>query len=162
MPMRVIGEPCHHDYMAGIGSIAGRTVWTTALALSCSCVLWPAWAAPPLARPVARAASQLPHLDLRPPSVHEMHGLGGSRAGTMERPSWDGSPGTMGSRDSTLPALGGRVGETRVMSRAEAFARRLHREGLPLARLWENHSALVSLGLNPKGKPGLWLVQKTH
>jgi hypothetical protein len=42
------------------------------------------------------------------------------------------------------------------------FANRIRHEGLPLARLWENHSALISLGLNPKGKPGLWLVQKTH
>jgi hypothetical protein len=58
--------------------------------------------------------------------------------------------------------LGADVGEARVMSRAESFARRFHREGLPVARLWENHSALVSLGLNGKGKPGLWLVQKTH
>ena len=31
-----------------------------------------------------------------------------------------------------------------------------------MARLFENKSALVHLGLNPKGKPGLWLVQKTH
>jgi hypothetical protein len=48
------------------------------------------------------------------------------------------------------------------MSTAEAFAQRFHREGLPVARLWENHAALVSLGLNQKGKPGLWVVQKTH
>lgn len=54
------------------------------------------------------------------------------------------------------------AGQTREMSGVEAFARRFHREGLPLARLWENHSALVSLGLNQKGKPGLWLVQKTR
>ena len=37
---------------------------------------------------------------------------------------------------------------------------RLHREGLPMARLWENKSALLSLGLNKKGKPGLWTIQK--
>jgi hypothetical protein len=36
----------------------------------------------------------------------------------------------------------------------------LRREGLPIARLWENKSALLSLGLNKKGKPGLWIVQK--
>jgi hypothetical protein len=36
----------------------------------------------------------------------------------------------------------------------------VRREGLPLARLWENKSALLSLGLNKKGKPGLWIVQK--
>jgi hypothetical protein len=44
----------------------------------------------------------------------------------------------------------------------EELVLRFHREGLPIARLWENKSALVSLGFNPKGKPGLWLTQKTH
>jgi hypothetical protein len=42
------------------------------------------------------------------------------------------------------------------------FVRRVHHEGLPVARLFESKSALVHLGLSPKGKPGLWLVQKTR
>jgi hypothetical protein len=42
----------------------------------------------------------------------------------------------------------------------EELLRRVHREGLPVARLWENKSALVSLGLNQRGKPGLWIIQK--
>jgi hypothetical protein len=42
------------------------------------------------------------------------------------------------------------------------FVRKVHREGLPVARLFETKSALVHLGLSPRGKPGLWLVQKTH
>jgi hypothetical protein len=50
----------------------------------------------------------------------------------------------------------------RTMSQAEIFARRIHREGLPLARLWESKSALISIGLNRKGKPGLWLTQKVQ
>jgi hypothetical protein len=82
-------------------------------------------------------------------------------AASADRPSW-GRPRTPGGRESNLPALGADAGEVRTMSRAESFARRVHREGLPLARLWENHSALVSVGLNAKGKPGLWLVQKTR
>jgi hypothetical protein len=45
-------------------------------------------------------------------------------------------------------------------SRAEELTRRLHREGLPVARLWETRSAMVSLGLSPRGKPGIWLIQK--
>jgi hypothetical protein len=61
-----------------------------------------------------------------------------------------------------LPDLGANVTQSRLPSRAEEFARRVHREGLPVARLWENKSALVSLGLNEKGKPGLWVMQKTH
>jgi hypothetical protein len=42
------------------------------------------------------------------------------------------------------------------------FVRKVHREGLPVARLFETKSALVHLGLSPRGKPGLWLVQKTR
>jgi hypothetical protein len=52
--------------------------------------------------------------------------------------------------------------QTRIPGRVEELALRFHREGLPIARLWENKSALLSLGLNQKGKPGLWIVQKTR
>jgi hypothetical protein len=69
-------------------------------------------------------------------------------------------PSMGGERHIDLPALGGEGAQTRMPSRAEEFARRVHREGLPLARLWENKSALLSLGLNKKGQPGLWIVQK--
>jgi hypothetical protein len=65
-------------------------------------------------------------------------------------------------RQIELPALGTEGAQVRTQSRVEEFARRVHREGLPVARLWENKSALVSLGLNKKGKPGLWLIQKVH
>lgn len=51
--------------------------------------------------------------------------------------------------------------QTRVGG-VEAMAQRFRHEGLPVARLWENHAALISLGLNSKGKPGIWLVQKIH
>ncbi len=44
----------------------------------------------------------------------------------------------------------------------EEFVHRVHREGLPVARLFETRSALLHLGFSPRGKPGLWLVQKTH
>lgn len=56
--------------------------------------------------------------------------------------------------------LGGRGLAMKNTSRAEELTRRLHREGLPVARLWETRSAMVSLGLNPRGKPGIWLIQK--
>jgi hypothetical protein len=42
------------------------------------------------------------------------------------------------------------------------IAQRVRREGLPVARLFETKSALLHLGLNQRGKPGLWLVQKTR
>jgi len=60
-----------------------------------------------------------------------------------------------------LPALGPDA-RPQTMSTAEAWARRWHHEGLPVARLWQNRSALLSLGLSPRGKPGLWLIQKTQ
>jgi hypothetical protein len=59
-------------------------------------------------------------------------------------------------------ALG--VGETnfRTMGQAEILALRIRREGLPFARLLESKSALLSIGLNQRGKPGLWVTQKVH
>jgi len=69
----------------------------------------------------------------------------------------------LGTNDRTrLPALGAGELNFRTMSQAEIFARRVHREGLPVARLWESKSAFLSIGLNQRGKPGLWLTQKTH
>jgi hypothetical protein len=68
-----------------------------------------------------------------------------------------GAPGQL-----QLPGLGSEGAHAPMRGRAEEFVRRVHREGLPVARLWENKSALVHLGFNQKGKPGLWLVQKFH
>jgi hypothetical protein len=146
--------------MGGIGNNMASLV--TALTLSCGSMILPAWASPPFSRPAAgTASSRPPHLDLRPPSAREVEAF---PAASAEHSTWGGlrKPGTLAGRDGNLPAFGADVGHARVMSPAESFARRVHREGLPVARLWENHSALVSLGLNAKGKPGLWLVQKTH
>jgi hypothetical protein len=61
-----------------------------------------------------------------------------------------------------LPALVSGEENVRTMSQPEIIARRIHREGLPVARLWESRSALISIGLNQKGKPGLWLIQKVR
>jgi hypothetical protein len=57
-----------------------------------------------------------------------------------------------------------RLGETnfRTMSQTQVLALRIRREGLPIARLLESKSALLSIGLNQRGKPGLWLTQKVH
>ena len=67
------------------------------------------------------------------------------------------------------PAEGNRFAELRtgelhfqMMSQSQILVRRIHREGLPVARLWDSKSALVSIGLNQRGKPGLWLTQKIH
>jgi hypothetical protein len=68
----------------------------------------------------------------------------------------------LGTDDRVRPALGAGELSFRTMGQAEIIARRVHQEGLPVARLWESKSALVSFGLNQKGKPGLWLTQKVH
>jgi hypothetical protein len=67
-----------------------------------------------------------------------------------------------GQEQIQLSGLNSETPPARIPGRVEELALRFHREGLPIARLWENKSALVSLGLNQKGKPGLWIVQKTR
>jgi hypothetical protein len=66
--------------------------------------------------------------------------------------------------DDRIQARALSIGELnfRVMSQAQFLASRVHREGLPLARLFESKSALLSVGLNKRGKPGLWFTQQTH
>lgn len=59
-----------------------------------------------------------------------------------------------------LPLLGSEGMHARPS--IQEFVQKVHREGLPVARLFETKSALLHLGLSPRGKPGLWLVQKTH
>jgi len=58
------------------------------------------------------------------------------------------------------PGLGTRETRFPAMNPTETLLHRVHREGVPIVRLWNSHSALLSIGLNQKGKPGLWLIQK--
>lgn len=65
-------------------------------------------------------------------------------------------------RSSTV---GARVLNFQELSQAQVLAQRIqrmHREGLPLAHLWESQSASLSIGLNQRGKPGVWFTQKVH
>jgi hypothetical protein len=89
-------------------------------------------------------------LDLRPP---ELSKLVDSEVGSASRHS--------SSVDNSVSANLNQLSAVKPVGAAEEFARRVHREGLPVARLFESKSALVSLGLNQQGKPGLWLIQKT-
>jgi hypothetical protein len=127
------------------------------LSLYAAAAMNSAHAAPPgnHARPAAPHADYHPTLDLRPST---------STIAAVERSAATfpsaARPSAGEERHIDLPALGSEGAQTRIPSRAEEFARRVHREGLPIARLWENKSALLSLGLNKRGKPGLWIVQK--
>ena len=93
------------------------------------------------------------HLDLRAPS----HAVDVSQAPSAF-PSRTHRQVDGGERALQLPQLGAAGAQGRPA--VQQFVRQVRREGLPIARLFESKSALVHLGLSPKGKPGLWLVQK--
>ncbi|HWJ36007.1 MAG TPA: hypothetical protein VNR70_12105 [Steroidobacteraceae bacterium] len=137
------------------GIVKSLVHYAGTLVLCCANPAICALASPPFGKTTATRPAALPtHLDLRPPAAREfaVSALGRS---TTETSSVVVKP-------AKHFSLGTTAGQGRDRNGAEAFARRFHREGLPVARLWENHSAFLGLGLNQKGKPGLWLVQKTH
>jgi hypothetical protein len=112
----------------------------------------------------AAAAHTLSRLDLRAPESEHMSSPGAQATSeapafpSMRRAGEYSSPTRL---QDDLPSLGDRGGPAvRIPSRAEQMAQRFRREGLPVARLFESRSALVSLGLNQRGKPGIWLIQK--
>ncbi len=112
-----------------------------------------AFAAPP---PVHQSVHS--QLDLRAPSHMPEVGEPASQHGFSVFPSHRQIPSSP--EQLWLPVLG--TDSTRARPTIQEFVHRVRQEGLPVARLFEGKSALVHLGLNPKGKPGLWLVQKTH
>jgi hypothetical protein len=103
-----------------------------------------------------RGSSPHPALDLRPSA----NALAPAENARQNFPSSLHRHNLGAQEEIPLPVIGAGTAQGRIPSRAEEFARRVHREGLPVARLWENKSALLSLGLNKKGKPGLWIIQK--
>ena len=98
------------------------------------------------------------HLDLRPPS-HAFEADNSTEKLTGAFPSMSRAA-NAAREPAELPMLGAEG--TRARPSVQEFVQRVHREGLPVARLFETKSALVHLGLSPRGKPGLWLVQKTR
>jgi hypothetical protein len=132
---------------------------TAALGVGALFIFSAALAAPPPSRQVSPHAQGQPQslgqrLDLRAPSPAPNVAENTSFPSMSRRHS-------LGSQEQVqLPALG--ADGMRSHASVQDFVQRVHREGLPVARLFESKSALVHLGLNPKGKPGLWLVQKTH
>jgi len=108
----------------------------------------------------------LQRLDLRAPDLRAPENLSAEHAPTAMGDSAGAFPSARRARivsesraDDDLPALGGGA-PIHPMSRAQEMAQRVQREGLPIARLWETRSALLHVGLSPRGKPGLWLIQK--
>jgi hypothetical protein len=106
-------------------------------------------------------------LDLRPPRDSAPTIYGAGALGSVSFPSAIHHSGLGKENISTAEGNGfhgSRIGELnfQTMSQSEILVRRVRREGLPVARLWDSKSALVSVGLNQRGKPGLWLTQKIH
>ena len=107
----------------------------------------------------------LSRLDLRPPADLMKSSarpvalaVGDAPFPSVRRPTDEASRSRL---DESWPSLASDgLAVARPMSRAQEMARRFQHEGLPVAKLFENHSALVSLGLNQHGKPGIWLIQK--
>jgi hypothetical protein len=133
------------------------TLGFAALVLSSSA----AFAVPPQAQGRLRLPGPTPapgqHLDLRAPA----HALEGGNVAEKSSDAFPAHRQNLAAQQRVeLPALG--LEGTHARPTVQDFVRRVHREGLPVARLFETKGALVHLGLNPKGKPGLWLVQKTH
>src|SRR5579862_1716765 len=92
-----------------------------------------------------------PHLDLRLPLDSLPVGIRGPAALASHSDIDDPSarPG-FGTRELRFPV---------IMNQPEPWLRRARREGVPILRLWNSKSALLSIGLNQKGKLGLWLIQ---
>jgi hypothetical protein len=116
-------------------------------------------AAPPQARFQSRMQIQAPaqHLDLRAPAHALEAGNMAERSSAFSAMTHHLNPAQEQPEFSNLGSVG-----MRAHPAIQDFVRKVHREGLPVARLFETKSALLHIGLSPRGKPGLWLVQKIH
>ena len=158
-----------------VGEYQNRWGWMAGLGLCCAGMAATSAAAPPFSvSPAGHAGVAFSgRLDLRPPAEKAFAGLKGS--GGIFSSTANGSFAANGAplrsavsaedkleQQERWGGLAAGASPPRPMGRSEALVQRFRREGVPLARLWESHSALLSLGLNQKGRPGLWLMQKTH
>jgi len=144
--------------MGGMSTIWNK--WLGPTVVCCTCIALPALGASPLekviaaraAKPTTPSSANHAPLDLRPPTL----------AGAAEPKFAEFGRRSDTDEDPRFASMGAAMTQERPSNRTQEFIQRFHREGLPLARLWQGHAAVVSLGLNPKGKPGLWLVKQTH
>jgi hypothetical protein len=134
---------------------SNRQFLTAVSGMAALLLLGSALAAPPQSRLQPRISGQTQQLDLRAPSVAaEAADRTASFPSILHRRNFQSQ------QQIPLPAPGS--DEIRSRPGIQEFVQRARSEGIPLARLFESKSALVHLGLSPKGKPGLWLVQKTR
>jgi hypothetical protein len=109
-------------------------------------------------RPQGQIVAPAQHLDLRAPSHAVEAGVPSEKsAAVFPSMAHRQNPAP---EQADVPTLGSEYMHARPT--IQEFVHKVRREGLPVARLFETKSALLHLGLSPRGKPGLWLVQKTH
>ncbi|MBS0578581.1 MAG: hypothetical protein JSR36_04900 [Proteobacteria bacterium] len=113
-----------------------------------------------LAAPGLSLAAVRPHLamagppqplDTPRPAGVDLHVARGDPATEREEPT----PGLHNPR-----GLHWQDGSAPISPALVSLARNYHREGLPLVRLWQADRNMVSIGLNPRGVPGLYFTQK--
>ncbi len=116
-------------------------------------------AAPPLSAP----------LDLRPPL--DLQTTNATAAATTRNAisygrtqrSWaDESGSSDGSHTAAASHTTAAAESTHIMSPLQNLAHNFRQEGLPVAKLFQSDESLVHLGLNSKGKPGLWFMHRLH
>jgi hypothetical protein len=120
-------------------------------------------AAPPSYRAAGDAHRELPshgavsaRLDLHAPSVHaDLAVPEPAMASAASIPN-------VAHADALAlqPAWHGDAPQLRDRTAAQELVHGMRRNGVPLARLWQGRGALFSVGLSPKGKPGLWFTKQ--
>jgi hypothetical protein len=115
-------------------------------------------AGPPTDRPTGRPTGRL---DLTPPPALAARSAEAQNA-VESFPAPKRSNGVMAETQAKWANLSSPADSQRISSRAEQLARNFHRDGLPVARLFQSQNALVHIGLNQKGKPGLWIIERLH
>jgi hypothetical protein len=111
------------------------------------------------ARPAPSLQPARARLDLRPPSEFVAGSDAMDSATAAARPL-SMQPASAGAATAHTKLF--EVTASATPRTVETMATNFRRQGLPLARLFENKDSLVHLGLNQKGKPGLWIVHKLH
>lgn len=99
---------------------------------------------------------ELPRLDLRAPSQMLSSEQAPAATGSANSHHFFGGESPFRS-DRADPAHAGHI-----MSPLQNVAHNFRQEGLPIAKLFQSNTSLVHVGLNPKGKPGLWIMHKVH
>lgn len=119
-------------------------------------------AAPPTGRtpPLLPASLDLRAPDVRhPPAISARTAALGSGIAPRLEQAWIGSADFGGTDMSERSRLAGSGTIPEMSSPMDRLIARTRREGLPIARLWESDSALLSVGFNRHGKPGVWFTK---